>query len=214
MSVIAEFSIPAEQFALGHLLEVREGVRIRLESMIPTGESMIPYFWVSSPDIEEVERTLQDSPVVEEVKIVDRVEDEALFRVEWSDDINGIIEAIIESETVIMKGNGHGDYWTFEFRFPEYEDLSNFYRTVVDNGVSVDLESIHNPIESSGSDTTQLSSEQREALLAAYQQGYFAVPREVTLVELADQLGISDSAVSQRIRRGLSKLLADGLLTE
>ena len=211
MSVIADFSIPAEQFALGHLLEVRPGVQVRLESMVPTGETMIPYFWVEDPDIEAVEEALLESTYVEEASIVDRVGDEALFRVVWAEDVNGIIETIMETEGVILEGNGHGDNWTFELRFPEYDALSRFYRSVVEKDISITLENVHNPIDQSGPQPNVLTDEQREALQTALEEGYFAVPREITLVELADRLGISDSAVSQRIRRGLTKLLTTNL---
>ena len=214
MSVIADFSIPAEQFALGHLLEVRPGVQVRLESMVPTGETMIPYFWVEDPDIEAVEEALLESTYVEEASIVDRVGDEALFRVVWAEDVNGIIETITETESVILEGNGHGDNWTFELRFPEYDALSQFYRSVVEKDISITLENVHNPIDQSGPQPNVLTDEQREALQTALEEGYFAVPREITLVELADQLGISDSAVSQRIRRGLTKLLTTNLTRE
>ena len=214
MSVIADFSIPAEQFALGHLLEVRPGVQVRLESMVPTGETMIPYFWVEDPDIEAVEEALLGSTYVEEASIVDRVGDEALFRVVWAEDVNGIIETITETESVILEGNGHGDNWTFELRFPEYDALSRFYRSVVEKDISITLENVHNPIDQSGPQPNVLTDEQREALQTALEEGYFAVPREITLVELADQLSISDSAVSQRIRRGLTKLLTTNLAGE
>lgn len=212
MSVIVDFSVPADQFALGRLLEVRPGVQVRLESVIPTSDVMIPYFWVQSPDVEAVETTLQESPIVEDVMVVDQVEDETLFRVRWSEDINGIIESIRQSDAVILNGTGHGDDWSFELRFPEYESVSTFYRDVVNRGITIDLEGIHNPIESS--DGIRLTPEQREALLTALDEGYFAVPREITMVELAEKLGISDSAVSQRIRRGLAKLLSATIVRE
>ena len=214
MSVIADVSIPAEQFALGHLLEVRPGVQVRLESMIPTGETTIPYFWVETPDVDAVEAALRESPIVEAATIVDRVGDEALFRVDWTADVDGVVDAITEADCVILGGNGHGDHWTFQLRFPDYDDLSTFYRTVMDKGISVDLEGVHNPMEESGPPVGKLTAEQREALRIAFEAGYFSVPREITLVELAERLGISDSAVSQRIRRGLSKLLASGLFEQ
>jgi predicted DNA binding protein len=211
MSVIADFSIPADQFALGHLLEVRPGVQVRLESMVPTGEAMIPYFWVEDPDIEAVEAALLESEYVEDATIVDRVGNEALFRVVWAEHVDGVVDTIRETESVILGGNGHGDHWTFELRFPEYDALSQFYRSVVDKGVSITLENVHNPIDQTRPRSNALTEEQREALQTALKEGYFAVPRDITLVELAEKLGISDSAVSQRIRRGLTKLLTTNL---
>lgn len=214
MSVIADVSIPAEQFALGHLLEVRPGVRIRLETMIPTNAAPIPYFWVERPDAEAVTNALRESPIVKEVKVVDEVEDETLFRVAWSEDINGVIDAITQTNAVVLSGNGLGDHWSFKLRFPDSDALSSFYRNVVDHDVSIELESVHNPAGGSSTSEFGLTSEQEEALQIAFERGYFAVPRGVTLVDLAEALDISDSAVSQRIRRGLSKLISATLLRE
>lgn len=209
MSVIADFSVPAEEFALGHLLEVRPGVQVRLESMIPTGESAIPYFWVSTPDVEAVEVALQDSPIVDDVSVIDEVEDEALFRVDWNEAVDGLVDVIRESDAVVLEANGHGDHWSFQVRFPEYDALSSFYQDVVDENISIDLAGVHNPVEPTRVSTFDLTPEQREALLLALEEGYFDVPREVTMVELAQKLGISDSAASQRLRRGLTKVLSD-----
>ncbi|MFB6185100.1 MAG: helix-turn-helix domain-containing protein [Haloarculaceae archaeon] len=208
MSVIADVSIPADQFALGSLLEVRPGVKVRLETMIPTSGAMIPYFWVESPDADAVEAALRESPTVEEVLTVDDIGDETLFRVQWSEDIDGLIEALSNFDVVVLEGVGHGDHWTFQLRFPEYDTLSTFYRTLVDKDISVDLSGINNPMETSQGLEFGLTPEQREVLLLALDEGYFSVPREVTLVELAEMLDISDSAVSQRLRRGLTKVLA------
>lgn len=214
MTVIVDISIPAEEFALGHLLEVRPGVRVRLETMIPTSGSPIPYFWVKRPDAEAVTMAFQESPIVNEVSLIDEVEDETLFRVDWSEDIDGVIDAITEANAVVLSGNGLGDHWSFKLRFPDSDSLSSFYQNVIDDDIAITLDSVHNPTDGSTSSEYGLTAEQREALQIAFEQGYFAVPREVTLVDLAQMLDISDSAVSQRIRRGVAKLLSATLFRE
>ncbi|MFB6296675.1 MAG: helix-turn-helix domain-containing protein, partial [Halobacteriales archaeon] len=47
------------------------------------------------------------------------------------------------------------------------------------------------------------TDEQREALVAAYEQGYFAEPRETSLEALAESLELSPTAVAGRLRRGM-----------
>jgi predicted DNA binding protein len=47
----------------------------------------------------------------------------------------------------------------------------------------------------------------------ALEQGYFAIPREVSAEELATQFNISDQAVTERIRRGLTNVLTQILIT-
>lgn len=50
-------------------------------------------------------------------------------------------------------------------------------------------------------DTTALTPKQRTTLEQAVETGYYDPDREITLTELADQLEISSSALSQRLRR-------------
>lgn len=59
-----------------------------------------------------------------------------------------------------------------------------------------------------------MSPVQRETLLTAYRQGYFGIPRRTNQADLAEELEISDSALSQRIRRGVSKLIERDVLSE
>jgi predicted DNA binding protein len=58
-----------------------------------------------------------------------------------------------------------------------------------------------------------LSEPQREALRVALERGYFDVPRETSLARLGAELGVSDTAVSLRLRRGISAALG-GLLDD
>jgi len=54
-----------------------------------------------------------------------------------------------------------------------------------------------------------LTPEEREALRVALEEGYFAVPRTTTLVDIADELGRSDVEVSAQIRRGMDSVLRE-----
>jgi predicted DNA binding protein len=52
-----------------------------------------------------------------------------------------------------------------------------------------------------------LTERQRECLHAALRRGYFEVPRECTLAELATDLGVDKSTASETIRRGQARVL-------
>ncbi|WP_336345992.1 helix-turn-helix domain-containing protein [Halalkalicoccus ordinarius] len=47
---------------------------------------------------------------------------------------------------------------------------------------------------------------QYDTLFQALKQGYFNIPREVDTAELAAQYGISDQAVTERLRRGMTNV--------
>lgn len=52
-----------------------------------------------------------------------------------------------------------------------------------------------------------LTDSQREALRTAHEMGYFDVPRRASLDDVAAELGISASALSERLRRAQSTLV-------
>lgn len=54
-----------------------------------------------------------------------------------------------------------------------------------------------------------LASDERETLRVALAMGYFEVPREATLVDLAEAIGRSDVAVTREIRRGTGTVLRE-----
>ena len=60
----------------------------------------------------------------------------------------------------------------------------------------------------------QTASNQRELLHTAVHEGYFKVPREVSLVELAAQHNISDQEFSERLRHEIDKLVRETSLEE
>jgi predicted DNA binding protein len=68
--------------------------------------------------------------------------------------------------------------------------------------------------EASDDDGFGVTGPQREALLAALEAGYYDVPRGTTLAVVAESLGVSDQAVSTRLRRGTTALLRATLACE
>ena len=53
----------------------------------------------------------------------------------------------------------------------------------------------------------ELTDLQRETLLIAHEQGYFDDPRQITLEELSEQIGISPTGVGRRLRRAIARLI-------
>lgn len=58
-----------------------------------------------------------------------------------------------------------------------------------------------------------LTDRQREALRTAYERGYFDIPRRVPLEEVAGELDISSSSVSERLRRAQTQLIEETVAT-
>ena len=52
-----------------------------------------------------------------------------------------------------------------------------------------------------------LSDHHRETLQIAVEKGYFEVPREGTLTDIAEELDVPSSEVSERLRHGIRTVL-------
>jgi hypothetical protein len=70
-----------------------------------------------------------------------------------------------------------------------------------------------NDDETTGSETSApghraMTDAQREALVTAHEMGYFDVPRNATLADVADELGVAPPSLSERLRRAQSHLVA------
>lgn len=49
-------------------------------------------------------------------------------------------------------------------------------------------------------------------LIRAIQAGYYSIPRQASTQALADEFGISDQAVTERLRHGITALVSNTLL--
>jgi predicted DNA binding protein len=212
MTVIADITVPADAFELGRVLQDFPNVKVELERIVPLQESIIPLFWISGTDTAEIEAALTESRHTTTVTQLTTTDDETLFEVHWTNQINGIVETLIDTQAKILEAKGGSETWDFRLRFETREQLSDLNMALTDASIPVTLRHIYNP--SVPEDTAALSEEQREALLQAYRRGFFEVPREITLVELANEMGISDSALSQRMRRGLAIAVEQVVVSE
>ncbi len=205
MSIIVDYEIPASQFLLGETLQRVPGIEIELDRMVPVGTTAIPYFWLTNDERERFERVLdRESDLSGEV--VDELDGRTLYRTSWDAVDKPFLEALLSCDAVLLRGNGDADSWEVRLRFPDSESLSAFHSTCRDAGVDVRVERLYH--DGGAPSTGSLMTEsQRELVERAYDEGYFDIPRQVTLEGLAEQLDISDQAVSERLRRGLEALV-------
>jgi len=61
--------------------------------------------------------------------------------------------------------------------------------------------------ETSAPGHTTMTDAQHEALVTAHEMGYFDVPRNATLADVADELGVAPPSLSERLRRAQSHLV-------
>lgn len=101
--------------------------------------------------------------------------------------------------------------WTFELEVPDRQALVDLRQFWEKEDVPFDLRRLFTQEPTSPETSYGLSEVQRETLLTAYESGYFEVPRGISQRELAEVLGASPTAVSQRVRRAITTLIDNTL---
>ncbi|MFB6130193.1 MAG: helix-turn-helix domain-containing protein [Salinigranum sp.] len=206
MSVFADFRIPLDALPAGEAIAAHPDVTLAVERFVPTG-SQIQYLWVSGGDREAFVADLREDPAVERVSSIDRLPERELLRVEWARTDAPLVPIIEEAGANLMEADGSGDGWSLRLRFERQTDASAFYERATDAGVDLRLRGIDGRERVERVPAYGLSPTQRETIVRAFERGYFDVPRGTTIAELADDLGVSQQAVSERLRRGISRFL-------
>lgn len=212
MSVVVDFSVPPDDFALGSALPSGEDVDIAIEAVVPTSGDRVPYVWVSGGDLDAFERGTRDSTAVLDLTLLERLDEDALYRIEWSPDANGLLTGLADHGAAVLEAT-RLRRWRFRVRFHEHDLLRDFHGFCRENDVEVSVTRVAVLETPTGAGPRfDLTPEQREALLLAVRGGYFEVPRRSDLSAIADELGISRQATSKRIRRGVDRVLRGALL--
>ncbi|MFC4449944.1 helix-turn-helix domain-containing protein [Halorussus aquaticus] len=213
MSVLAELTVPASEFVLADTLTNVPGMRIEIKRVVAGTERITPYFWATGGEFETFERGLREDPTIQDILTLEEQDgDERFYRVTWQAKTANLLTATSDAKATILEAVSDGKSWQLKVLFPNRDALSEFHDYCVSNDFSFQLERVYraeNPQERAEYDVTD---EQQEALTAAYDAGYFEVPRRTTLTELADGLDISRNALSARLRRGHRNLVANTLV--
>ncbi|GAA0254220.1 helix-turn-helix domain-containing protein [Haladaptatus pallidirubidus] len=214
MPTIIEFTVPADEFPLGQIFQDFPDVEIELERMIPTNHALIPYFWVWGPKITNIAAHFKDNPAVQSVDFVDEVEGGGLFRTKWNTDVEGILKGIAEIDIVLLSATGSETKWQFELRTVDSTGITQFQRYCKDNNIDITITRLYALSEMRTGEQYHITTDQEEALIAAFEAGYFNEPREVTLKDIAQEMEITRQSLAARLRRGYRNLIANTLLHE
>jgi len=213
MATVMTFTAPAAALPLGAVFEQLPAATIELERLIPHEPSIIPYVWIRGADGDAVESALEVAPAVTDTKLVDSVADEHLLRAEWNRETVGLLHALAEADLVVLSATGTSDGWRFEVRADNRDELATFQTACRESDIPIDITTIHALLPISGAGY-ELTDTQREALVAAYDHGYFDSPRTATLAEVAADIGITQQSLSSRLRRGHRRLIRATLIHE
>lgn len=216
MTLIAEFT-----FQTPILRDALKGVpeMVLQTETLHTGEehpSKI-IFWAWGDNFQTFERGLNADSTIKEYKCLNEIGDRRLYRTVPSEvgEEAFTYPVLAEHDATVLSGIGDYDGWTIRARFPGRATLVAYREACQERDIPFHLQSLYPEEQLVGDGGIRnphgLTTPQREVLQIALELEYFAVPRQSTLDEIADELDVSVQAVSTRLRRALQTLLRDTL---
>ncbi len=172
------------------------------------------FYHIESSDFSRFEDGLRkDSTVGGFERVIETRDEKAIYSFEYTDDAKVLSPVISAANGVILNMENDGRAWILTVWMPERTDLVHLWEYAQQNDVDIDLQRV-NEYASLGTTDAGLTDSQREALLVAFEAGYFNEPRDVTLSEVAADLGISQPAASGLLRRGIERLVVSSLVDD
>jgi predicted DNA binding protein len=213
MSVIAEFTVPADQFALYETLQSVPEMIVEVERIVAHGPTeLMPYFWTADGDHDAFEQAASDDPSVENLAKLDELEEAVLYRANWVQNVETVIYAYTDTGAVLLDATGRSGRWKLQLRFDTESDVTQFTKYIHENDFTLELHRLYHPSTPTADSPPDLTKEQRETVVAGLQSGYYEIPRRASSRELAEEFGISQQALSKRFRRA-HKTLAKNAFT-
>lgn len=202
-----EIGCPLDGSYLGAALEDSD-LEVAFVPGVPVSGDPVPYFTAQGPDVDAVDALLEEHTGVEQYEVVASAPEERLYRCRWQIQNDGIIATIRTCDGIVQRMVGTCDGWTLSVFFPTNAHAAQFHDACLDRRIDIDVRRVERAhLDERHPPDYGLSEKQLRALQLAFDRGYFETPKEASLSDIADEIGISEQALSQRLRRALNRLV-------
>ncbi|WP_114579549.1 helix-turn-helix domain-containing protein [Saliphagus sp. LR7] len=211
---IAELKVDLEDFALEHTLTTVTDLSCEVERLVASDpETLMPFLWVEAPPsaLDELEDVFATDETTDQVECITELYGERLYRMHWIRRIELLVQILVEEEGTILSASGSADGWHLRLLFPTRDALSRTDDYCRSHDLKYEILSIYN-IDEGRKGRFGLTDAQQDTIVAAFEQGYYEIPREIDSEELATEFDISHQALSERLRRGHKALVKNTVM--
>lgn len=209
MSITAKVHIKHERLALVPTLRNLDNVEIRVIAQGNTnpGATVFP-FLIEYTDRAELERMLDDDSTVNSYELVDWTVETGIYYIEHTPETKLISTVVTDVNGFLVHTETKGRGWLVRLLLPGREALNTIWKYANENDITLAILEMYGNVDAGGEMSYGLTDEQKAALTIAYEEGYFREPRDISLDEVAAEIGLSSTAMSGRLRRGMRNLIA------
>lgn len=213
VSLVAVANVAHEDLALMPTIRSHSSDELEVVSQSATDPETGQFFFLVEGADGSFESALDADHTVCDWTLVSREGDTRVYRIGHPDDVILLSPVVTKLGGLMLDAKSNdGRGWTVRLQFSDRESLADLWEFCESEGIEFDLRRTIQEDGWTNGEPTALTDAQRQALVTAYELGYFREPRDASLADLADALDISPTAVSGRIRRGTAELIEATLL--
>lgn len=210
----ARISVAVDDFALSHALREVPDIEVKADRLAAHSRHWVmPCLWTAGGDFDAFDAALDSDPTVEEIVTEAEYDNEKFYQVHWAEEIKQHLDVALDAQASLLHAETTDGDWRLTIRFATRDQFEAFREYLMDEGITFSLDDLTRtkaPQQFMGG----LTAAQREALVAAVAEGYFAIPRKATMDDVADSLEISTQSASERLRRGIEEFVETMLVAD
>lgn len=212
-SIIVELDVTSPRVVLGPTLSSDLHVAVYAEQP-PVSHEETTWFdvTVSAADFEAFERTVEEDPTVEDAEVFVTYDERRTYRLTIASEVPVMTNHVASfgDELLTLRSTANG--WRVQIRTTDRASIRDFLDFCDSQDIDCQLYRLFEAREPIGEFPVPVEPGEFEILQVAYDAGYFEVPRETRLSELAEQFGVAESTMSTRLRNALAHVVETVLL--
>lgn len=212
MGIFGEFRVPPRALTLSETFEAEPRTVVDIDQDVASNkENLCSYFAVSGVASTPFETAARADDSVDTLRMVHDSKGGGIYRAQWEDQIERLVHEYTRDGASILNARGDVSGWLLRMRFDAHSQISTFTTALRDHDFSFELLRLHEMTNTKAGSRFGLTSKQQEALVAAWEMGFFDLPRDASMADVAEELGISAQSFSDRLRRAQHTLIGDAL---
>jgi predicted DNA binding protein len=219
MGLIAEYHVSYQHLPLVDVASVVPEMTLRLAVGQPNQAGPPPFIVRATGEaFEPLERAFENTEFVQEYSLIDRERVSRQYQLfpaaSMEEQLGEAVEqpaklrSLATNRSIIERITVTHDGWTQKRWFADRDTLTEYCAFWRENGESFSIKCLsESSVNADENPTMRMTDRQREALLTAYEMGYFEIPRTANQTDVATALGISEPSLSERLRRAQIHLM-------
>lgn len=209
MNIIVKYTIQTQ--ILPKILEQVPEMKLRNTALYPESEGRGKILgWAWGDDFDAFERVLHDHELISDYECLAQTGDRRLYTITHIEEMKASMPypLMFENNGIVLDATATPEGFDMRVRFPARDNLIRYQEGCKERGIPFLLHKLYEEDGTvNGNRASGVTEIQRETLVCAFELGYFDIPRQAKMEEVADQLDISTQAVSTRLRRGQQNLI-------